>query len=366
MPENNESHLVHRIFLSSNLNAAQEQIALLQHYNTPISIAETIGVCINAIIFSTSENMLIVGSVVTIMVASLIARFTVYRGLDPYSTYHEEISIRVKRAIIFTAIIGCGWTLFALFFFQAGNNAFIITTDALIGISVASLTFASVALMVFVYVTPLAIALTIMMVLTPDISYKLMAGGFFFVALPCVYLGVMGINKRIISGVILLEENKQMALYDHLTNLPNRRLFAEASERSLKISRRGDKKVGIIFVDLDEFKNINDTFGHEAGDLVLVETANRLKANIRETDLAARIGGDEFCILLEDIGTPKKFESIAEKIIGQLTQDVEINGRLISIQASYGCAYYPEHGESIKALLSNADSRMYRFKDRQS
>ncbi|EAQ96167.2 bifunctional diguanylate cyclase/phosphodiesterase [Congregibacter litoralis] len=159
------------------------------------------------------------------------------------------------------------------------------------------------------------------------------------------------------------EQLQKLAHYDPLTNLPNRFLVNECLEHSIRRAQRRSDHLAVFFLDIDSFKNINDSLGHFAGDKLLKTTANRLKALLRDDDSVGRIGGDEFLMVLDDISTPDDATHIAEKIIGALRKPMILEGRSISVSASIGISIYPEDGQTAETLMSNADAAMYNAKD---
>jgi diguanylate cyclase (GGDEF)-like protein len=162
---------------------------------------------------------------------------------------------------------------------------------------------------------------------------------------------------------VLIKEMKQkyqhLAHHDMLTGLPNRSLFADRLQQMLAQAKRSTTHGALIYLDLDKFKPVNDTLGHNIGDLVLKAIAQRLQASVRESDTVARIGGDEFVVLLPVIETRQDASTVAEKIRLALEQPFEINGHIIKIGCSLGIAIYPEHGEDEISLMKNADTAMY-------
>lgn len=159
------------------------------------------------------------------------------------------------------------------------------------------------------------------------------------------------------------ERIQYLAYYDGLTGLPNRSLFSQRLNHALTQARRSKKNLSVLFVDLDRFKNINDTLGHEAGDYLLQEMAKRFKTCLRESDTVARLGGDEFVILLEDIADSKYAASVAQKIIGTAQSPFTINAGDYQVTASVGISIYPEDGEDDQTLMKHADIAMYLAKD---
>ena len=151
----------------------------------------------------------------------------------------------------------------------------------------------------------------------------------------------------------------KLATHDTLTELPNRNLLRDRLQRSLAAARRENVRMALIFIDLDEFKSINDTRGHAVGDLLLMEAAKRMQDCIRESDTVSRIGGDEFIVLLPNIEAEQDVMRVAEKIRSVLNQPFELMGGSLHISSSIGIAICPEHGGDESTLLKNADTAMY-------
>jgi diguanylate cyclase (GGDEF)-like protein/PAS domain S-box-containing protein len=154
-----------------------------------------------------------------------------------------------------------------------------------------------------------------------------------------------------------------LAHYDVLTGLPNRALLSDRLQQSIAAAKRERSRMALMFIDLDRFKPINDTLGHHIGDLMLKEVAKRMLECLRESDSAARIGGDEFVVLLPLIETESDAVAVAEKIRNTLEQSFELAGRSLNISSSIGVAVYPGHGGDEKSLLKNADTAMYYAKE---
>lgn len=153
-----------------------------------------------------------------------------------------------------------------------------------------------------------------------------------------------------------------LAHYDTLTNLPNRHLFHERMTQALANAKRSGIPFTLIFIDLDKFKEINDTLGHHSGDRVLQEAGKRLLGVVREIDTVARLGGDEFVIIAPTLSGVEDTDQFCRKAIEALAQPIEIDGQKLLISSSFGCAEYPSHGEDEAILLRNADNAMYRAK----
>jgi diguanylate cyclase (GGDEF)-like protein/PAS domain S-box-containing protein len=155
-----------------------------------------------------------------------------------------------------------------------------------------------------------------------------------------------------------------LAHYDVLTGLPNRTLLSDRLLQAISAAKRDKSHMAVMFIDLDQFKPVNDTHGHHIGDLLLKEVAKRILACLRESDSAARIGGDEFIVLLPLIEQISDAVAVAEKIRYSLVQPVEVNGFHLLISASIGVAVYPDHGNDEKSLLNHADAAMYLAKEK--
>jgi len=155
---------------------------------------------------------------------------------------------------------------------------------------------------------------------------------------------------------------EHMAHYDLLTNLPNRVLFLDRLEQTFALAQRHEQEFALMFIDLDYFKEINDTLGHDKGDIVLKETANRLHSCTRNMDTVARMGGDEFTVIITEMKTSKDAEIVATNILKALTEPFELNGKIGKIGCSIGIAIYPRDGMDKETLLKHADTAMYEAK----
>lgn len=153
---------------------------------------------------------------------------------------------------------------------------------------------------------------------------------------------------------------------DALTGLPNRNFLMGMLELSMARAARGERSLGLLFHDLDGFKEINDRLGHAAGDRVLIEVAARFSRTVRPGDLVARLGGDEFVVLMPDMSGPEEAGDLASRQIGSLESPVMVSPREVSVSSSVGIAIFPEDGTTPKDLLSSADRAMYRAKARGS
>lgn len=159
------------------------------------------------------------------------------------------------------------------------------------------------------------------------------------------------------------DELRYLANHDSLTGLPNRRLFLDRLNQAIRRSRRSGKKLAIYFMDLDHFKDVNDGYGHQAGDMLLKDVAGRLQEVVRESDTVARFAGDEFTIITEDVDNDEQVIRVADKILETFQRPFLLEGKAVHSGTSIGIATFPEDGEDALALLKAADVAMYRAKE---
>lgn len=156
---------------------------------------------------------------------------------------------------------------------------------------------------------------------------------------------------------------QKLAFYDALTGQPNRQYFEEELAVNLRLAHRKNNKVFLIFIDLDNFKHINDALGHDAGDQVLIKVTNRFKMRLRETDFLSRIGGDEFTVIINDITDSEKAAELAKSLIRIVSEPIIINNSEFRVGASLGIAIYPDDASNAQDLVKSADIAMYNAKD---
>jgi diguanylate cyclase (GGDEF)-like protein len=160
----------------------------------------------------------------------------------------------------------------------------------------------------------------------------------------------------------LKEENKQLSLRDDLTGMPNRRNIEETAAYLIASALRSNKSVGVLFIDLNKFKLVNDTYGHAVGDCLLKSVAERLSGLLRDSDMAGRIGGDEFCVVVQGINVVDDLIIVSDNIRKLLAMPVECNELSLSVDVSIGFSMCPNDGGTFEQLLTVADQRMYEEK----
>lgn len=175
-------------------------------------------------------------------------------------------------------------------------------------------------------------------------------------------VGALGINRDITERIKESERLKYLAHYDYLTNIPNRYLLLDRITHLIAQSERNESSFALLYIDLDKFKTINDTKGHAFGDQVLKETALRLKQSIRASDTVARIGGDEFVVLLESISNKNDVYTMTKALEKSLNKAFIVNNEEMNIRCSIGVSLYPDEGSTTDDLLAAADKAMYKVK----
>ena len=175
-------------------------------------------------------------------------------------------------------------------------------------------------------------------------------------------IGFSGIGRDITERTRVEERTRYLALHDSLTGLPNRTLFHDRLQRALAEAERYDRRAGLLLLDLDQFKDINDMLGHTAGDQLLVEVARRLDACVRASDTVARLGGDEFALILTEMRRPEDAAAVARKAMQVLAKPFRLDGQEMHATTSLGIAIGPADGEDPSQLLRAADMALYRAK----
>jgi len=167
--------------------------------------------------------------------------------------------------------------------------------------------------------------------------------------------------QRYISKLQIAERSlKKHAFFDPLTGLANRLLLIDRFQLAMQHAKRSGKQFAVLMVDLNKFKSINDTYGHAAGDTVLVTVAQRLVSVVRSSDTVARLGGDEFVLIIESFSEREQIVALGQKLIDMLAEDILLDsGEMVSLGGSIGFAWYPRDGDNLKDILEVADQAMY-------
>ncbi|HST00440.1 MAG TPA: PAS domain S-box protein, partial [Usitatibacter sp.] len=176
-------------------------------------------------------------------------------------------------------------------------------------------------------------------------------------------ISILSLAQDVSSRIQAEERLQYMATHDGLTGLPNSVLLHDRLEAALARARRARRRVGVMFLDLDHFKDVNDTLGHRVGDALLKELARRIRAALRQSDLLARISGDEFVVVLEDLPDEGAPERVARMILEEVRRPFQVEGNEIHVSGSLGLAVHPEDGADAETLLKNADAAMYHAKE---
>ena len=176
-------------------------------------------------------------------------------------------------------------------------------------------------------------------------------------------ISILSLAQDVSSRIQAEERLQYMATHDGLTGLPNSVLLHDRLEAALSRARRARRRVGVMFLDLDHFKDVNDTLGHRVGDALLKELARRIRAALRQSDVLARISGDEFVVVLEDLPDEGAPERVARIILEEVRRPFQVEGNEIHVSGSLGLAIHPEDGTDAETLLKNADAAMYHAKE---
>lgn len=174
---------------------------------------------------------------------------------------------------------------------------------------------------------------------------------------------IVGVARDVTDTILARKQLEFMAHHDILTGLPNRALFQERVQDAIRRAKRRKSILAVLFIDLDRFKTINDTLGHQMGDRVIQRAAVQCASAIREVDTVARLGGDEFAVLLEDLDSTKGAETVAQRILDAVARPYFEEDRDLTVRGSVGVSLYPEHGLDVETLIKHADAAMYKAKE---
>ena len=177
-------------------------------------------------------------------------------------------------------------------------------------------------------------------------------------------LGLLARAFNVMTEEVKHEQAKlhRQANFDVLTGLPNRMMAFDRINVEISRAKRSGRRFAVLFIDLDDFKNVNDSMGHAVGDDLLVAIGTRLKGSLRDADTVARLGGDEFLILLPDVESEVEVEKVVERLLHAVAEPQELQGHKVMAKGSIGIALYPDNGDSVEELMANADNAMYQAK----
>jgi diguanylate cyclase (GGDEF)-like protein/PAS domain S-box-containing protein len=175
-------------------------------------------------------------------------------------------------------------------------------------------------------------------------------------------IGIYGVARDLTARRLAEDRIRRLAYFDPLTNLPNRQLFSERMRHALQRAQRHGLLVALLFLDLDQFKYVNDTLGHQIGDRLLAEVGKRLSGLMRAEDSVARMGGDEFTVILEQLNASDDARLVAQKVLDAVSQPMMIDDHALQVSASIGVSLFPDDGQDEETLVKNADVAMYRAK----
>ena len=177
------------------------------------------------------------------------------------------------------------------------------------------------------------------------------------------FIGVFGLSRDITELKKTQQNLEHIAHHDSLTGLPNRLLLNKKLEYALNLARRSNEKIGVLYLDLDRFKDINDTIGHDIGDLLLKDVAHRLHNNIRDSDICSRLGGDEFIVILTGIDDTDRIQEKCSQLLQLISHPYSLQGHLLSVFASAGISVFPQDGNNVDELIRNADAALHKAKE---
>ncbi len=349
------------------------------------ALVANISVIITVIIFFFIVKVSGSGQVVAIiwtlsMIAFAVLRLLLYRvrlvAPDKYSSKDW-----LKAYTVLTGVMGCGWaasSFVVIFFDHTAYNSVLVCIMLFFVIMTAISVLSFIKAAFYAYIAPPSLVLIIMPWVVDYLPFYLGIG------LP-IWIGIVLITgnnlhnrmsqifslefqnekleDEIIKRIQVEEELSYLAHHDVLTNLPNRFLALDRLSQLINEACRDARQIAVLFLDLDDFKKINDTLGHDIGDKVLIEAAARLCSDVRSGDTVGRLGGDEFIILLGGLDKVADIHPIAENLLNHFIAPFVIENRELILTSSIGISIYPDDGDSSSQLLRNADSAMYHSKN---
>jgi diguanylate cyclase len=338
-----------------------EQLRIIWYYVPSIMLAN---VC-NALIFvvavwpSPSRPLSLVWAATIVCYALFYGIGGRRKSFKPQSVSARSIQRVVRNALL----LGSLWAALPLLFFigASAGGQLIITCLCAGMLAGGAFAFASVPVAAIAFTSPIFIASAVVIARSGDQAYFLVA--MLMVVYTCVlirgvFVHALQLTRRLADQV----QAEEQAYKDFLTKLPNRTSFHEDLEAALSRLKRGGDQFAVLYIDLDDFKSVNDKLGHGAGDELLVQLASRLKSCARASDSVARLGGDEFAIIANGIDSSEEALAFAERLVGRFNLPFIIDGSEVYNTVSIGIAMAPSAGSSSDVLLKNADVALYRAK----
>lgn len=321
------------------------------------------------------EAHVIIGWLVVIFIVNIVRMIITFNHQHNPATDTATVNKRLTQFRLGVIISGMLWGATSVLMFPSDHlqhQMFVIyvLTGMSAGVIVSySVDLVSAIAYALITLTPISIRLFLA---GDNISIMMSIAGVLYLIF--LVVSIRNINGNLMENITLRfdaiereKEIKQLAFYDSLTNLPNRRLLLDRLNHALAVSTRTSRRGALLFLDLDHFKMLNDTLGHDMGDLLLKQVAERLLDCVRESDTVARLGGDEFVVVLEDLSEDHaeaviQVETIGNQITTSLNRPYQLNAHEYHSTPSVGIAMFGDHGKSHEELLKHADIAMYQAK----
>jgi diguanylate cyclase (GGDEF)-like protein len=303
-------------------------------------------------------NMLADGIVLGIALMLIHCLRIATMPIAPTVHYVPWIAVLAVLAAIVTATMGI-WIIYTLNLRKSDNLWKRIALAALLGSGIFVMHCLGLAAVIF---SPDSATFPSGDIDSDHLMSAVVLGALFILIAALIFSGA---QKTSLLKKIVGRTNAKLlhfATHDVLTGLPNRALLADRIQHAIHVSKRSGLSFAVLFMDLDGFKAINDSLGHAVGDGLLIAVAQRIRACIRGEDMVSRIGGDEFVVVMGNLGSPEVVENLAENILGVLRQDFRVDEATLRVTSSIGIAVYPNSGETVDILMKNADAAMYEAK----
>ncbi len=352
-----------------------ELVAIL--YNQLINMlwAEAFaGALIFYILWWQGSRAVLIGWGVCMVLFTGVPRFYIAKAYRAAAKDNKRKGIWEGLLVSFLFLTGLGWSFAGTVLLPTNNHlheSFILFL--LVGVAAAANPFYSpLKRMYAVFLLP-ALFVTAIYLLMKGTSYETFIG-IALMAFGMLMLITSIISSELIANTLLLRFRnleltktliksnirlERLASHDTLTHLPNRPYFYEKLESTIADAKLHNKSFAILFLDLDKFKLVNDSLGHDTGDELLLAVAERLRLEVSHNDVACRLGGDEFLLLVSDIQSPQTAADVAQKVCNTLAQPIRIKNQVLNITTSIGISLYPEDGVDEKTLIQKADMAMY-------